>query len=355
MEFSLKKSLAILASIAIAFVAAKIFAALNLPLPWMLGPLLSMAIASVSGVQLFDEPLGVPTKSRNIFVPIVGLMIGARVSPGFLSEVLVWWPSLLLVVPYMIAVQFLNAMLFRIIGKYDRATAFFAASPGGLVEAVLIGEHHGGQASLMAIQHFARVTLAVSVIPFLLSFELGAPVGSAAGVALDPLHKMLSLTDAALLGVAGVAGVYLAGRLKLPAGIMVGPFLFSAVFHASGITDAQIPASLLQAAQLVIGITLGMRFAGPSKTALVRGLGLSVMALTTTLILALGAALLVSSLGMAPTMVSFIAFAPGGLVEMGLIAISLEADPVFVAAHHVLRIGLAVTIAPWLFTRFYNR
>ena len=354
MQQKLHKSLAILISLIIATVAAFTFSWLKLPLPWMLGPLVAIAGTSLFGIKLWNQPLGVPEKSRNFFVPIVGLMIGSRVSTGFVEELAIWWPSLLLVVPYMIAVQLLNAAILRKIGGYDRATAFFAASPGGLVEAVLIGEQNGGQPSLMAIQHFARVTLAVSIIPILLSFEIGAPVGSAAGVLTNASDAALSLQDIALLALSGVAGVYLARLLRIPAAIMVGPFLFSAVFHASGITSAQIPGALLMVSQLVIGITLGMRFAGPSKRELIQGLGLSVITLTCTLVLAYLMAIIVSSLNLASTMVSFIAFAPGGLVEMGLIAISLDADPVFVAAHHVLRIGLAVSLAPWMFKLFYK-
>jgi hypothetical protein len=41
----------------------------------------------------------------------------------------------------------------------------------------------------------------------------------------------------------------------------------------------------------------------------------------------------------------FLAFAPGGLVEMGLIALSLNLSVVYVTAHHLLRIILAVAFA----------
>jgi len=336
-------------STAIAIVAALAFQQLGMPLPWMLGPLFLFAGLSFFRTAPFGLELGFPAKVRLYSVPVVGVMIGARVTPGFAEEVARWWPSLLLVLPYMLAAQLINAAILRRVGGYDSATAFFAASPGGMVEAVLIGEANGGNGPLMAIQHFARVTLAVSIIPLLLSFELGIPVGSAAGVVTSASFQVPNLYDIILLLLAGTAGAIIARRLHVPAGIMVGPLVLSAVFHASGMTNAQIPGLLLQAAQLVIGVTLGSRFAGPSKSDLLRGLGLSVLTLSCTLLLAFGVALLVSAMGLADTTVSFIAFAPGGLVEMGLIAISLDADPIFVATHHVMRIGLAVMIAPWVF------
>ena len=41
----------------------------------------------------------------------------------------------------------------------------------------------------------------------------------------------------------------------------------------------------------------------------------------------------------------FLAFAPGGLVEMGLIALGLKMSILYVTAHHLLRIILAVSAA----------
>jgi uncharacterized membrane protein AbrB (regulator of aidB expression) len=46
-----------------------------------------------------------------------------------------------------------------------------------------------------------------------------------------------------------------------------------------------------------------------------------------------------------------LAFSPGGIAEMGIIAVALGIDPLFVATHHVARIGLVVIIAPWLYRR----
>ena len=47
----------------------------------------------------------------------------------------------------------------------------------------------------------------------------------------------------------------------------------------------------------------------------------------------------------APVAAAFLAFAPGGLAEMSLIALSLNMSVVYVTLHHVARIVLAVTAA----------
>ncbi|PJJ82889.1 hypothetical protein CLV77_2666 [Brevirhabdus pacifica] len=346
------------ASVGLGVGAALLFEGAGMPLPWMLGPLFLFAMLSLTGMGPTGRGkglrLGLPVGLRVVFVPVIGVMIGARITPDIATEVARWWPSLLIVVPYMVVVQLINAAILRRLGGYDRPTAFFAASPGGLVEAVLIGEANGGNGPLMSMQHFARLTLSVSVIPLLLSLEMGQPVG-----VVPPDDSLASgiegIFDVLLMAAAGVAGVYLGRGLHIPAAIMLGPLLLSAIIHATGMTEAQIPDALLKAAQLVIGTTLGARFAGPSTRDLLRGLGLAVLALGFSLSVALGLAVMTAGLGLAEAEVAFIAFAPGGLIEMGLIAIALDADPVFVATHHVMRIGLAVTIAPWLYRMLHAR
>ena len=44
-----------------------------------------------------------------------------------------------------------------------------------------------------------------------------------------------------------------------------------------------------------------------------------------------------------------LALGPGGIAEMGLVAVAMGIDPLFVATHHVIRIGLVVLMAPPLF------
>jgi hypothetical protein len=66
-----------------------------------------------------------------------------------------------------------------------------------------------------------------------------------------------------------------------------------------------------------------------------------ILCLTVALGFALGLAQLVAE----PVPAVFLAFAPGGLAEMSLVALSLEVGVVFVTAHHVLRIVLAVAVA----------
>ncbi len=58
-----------------------------------------------------------------------------------------------------------------------------------------------------------------------------------------------------------------------------------------------------------------------------------------------------STLGI-PFSAALLAFAPGGLAEMSLIALSLDIDAAYVSSHHIVRIFMIVLAAPFVFRLF---
>ena len=98
-------------------------------------------------------------------------------------------------------------------------------------------------------------------------------------------------------------------------------------------------------AQLVLGSAVGARFTGTPLALIGRtlllGAGATVLMLLITL--AFGAALHPLT-GYSLTLL-LLAFIPGGLTEMSLIALAMGVDPAFVVTHHGVRVFLVVLIA----------
>ena len=59
-----------------------------------------------------------------------------------------------------------------------------------------------------------------------------------------------------------------------------------------------------------------------------------------------GMAWALSLTGEHPFQILLMCYAPGGVVEMGLIALSLNVSPVMVTLHHIVRIGFTVIAVP---------
>jgi membrane AbrB-like protein len=151
-----------------------------------------------------------------------------------------------------------------------------------------------------------------------------------------------------MLGCA-VAGAVAARRLRWPAPDFLGPLLLSAILHLAGLTESVPPALLVAAAQVLLGTILGCRFVGIAPAALVPAGLLSLGATVLTLVLAgIGALVMQATAGIAPDQ-GILALAPGGLTEMGLIALAIHADVAFVALHHVVRILAVIVAAPAAF------
>ena len=324
-----------------------VFAWLNLPLAWMLGAMVATTAASLGGATLH-----VPAPMRSIMVAIIGVLLGASFTPEVLDKAREWPLTigcLALYIGFVIGILFLY---FRRVMGFDAPTAYFSAAPGGLSEMVITGAAMGADDRTIALIHAARVLVVVLTIPFWYRFMTGVTTMPSS---IGPSIGAIGLADLAMLGACAVAGVW-AGRLvRLPAYRLSGPLLASAVVHATGLSASAPPWEIVAVAQVVVGSAIGARFTGVPVR---RVLGLAAAAVVSTVVML--AATVAFALVLAPaTGIDWrsivLAYAPGGLAEMSLVALSLGIETAFVATHHVLRLGLIVVGAPLLFSRLRRR
>ncbi|MEO1495121.1 MAG: AbrB family transcriptional regulator [Pseudomonadota bacterium] len=333
-------------SVVIAALGGLIATWIGTPLPWLLGGMVAAAVALMLGVTVAGEPISFPQGPRMAFITIIGVAIGGSATPGMWAEVGEWWISLAGVAVFVLAAHAMNYQLFLRVAGYDRPTAFYCATPGGLIESVQLGEEAGGNPALLTVQHFSRIAITVTLVPLIYWAMRGEAVGSAAGVGFDAAETEIGLVDLVLLAGCAVLGGWGGRKIGFPAAIITGPVILSTLVHAFGWTEAQPPDWLIAVAQLVIGLGLAMRFRGMTRGLLMQGIGLGLC--TVTMMLALGAALAgaISLTEEHSFQILFMCYAPGGVVEMGLIALSLGVSPVLVTLHHIIRIGLTVVIIP---------
>ncbi len=334
----------IIATYLLGALGSAVGAALHLPLPFLTGALFAVGGAGALGVRFWGLSPAVPQRWRYVLVPFVGVAVGAAVPPGILDTVFGWWPSLMAMVLVVPAMHLLGYVLFHRLGGLDKATAYFAAMPGGLIEAIAMGERFGAQVQMLIALQFLRLTLSLVLIPFGFALVFGPLVGSGGAAGAAP-EALASSADVFLLIAAGWGGWALAQLCRVPAPMLTGPMLASAFLHASGLWAGTSPAWGLVLTQWALGTALGARLSGFPKAALPVALGLALAQFVATLALvatvALGLALFMDE----PVTALILALAPGGVNEMALVALALELSVVFVSLHHILRILLAVALA----------
>lgn len=312
----------------------------HLPIPYLLGALLGSAVLVGFAPGLFPDDYNFPQPFRFAFVGVIGAMIGAQVDPEFVHRIPQLGMTLTGVAVFVITAHALSYMLFRRMGGYDRATAFFCGSPGGLLESITLGEAAGADVRVLTLHHFLRIILVVAVLPLGMSLVYGRALGSSAGEGFA--HGAAELSSLPILLVLCAGGSVLGLLLRLPAAPLSGPMLLAGIGSGAGLIELNPPNWVTQVAQVVIGVSLGVRFIGVTRDLLWRVLKLSVVGVA--MMLAIGAAIAeaLHLLTGEPWDVLLISLTPGGVIEMGLIALSLSVNPAFVTVHHLFRIVLTV-------------
>jgi len=312
----------------------------RLPLPFLLGPLLACGAVATLLAQRLPAGYGFPAFLRLAFIAVIGLMIGAQVTPELFAAPGRFTASFSALAVFVALCLGFNFLVFRRLGGYDRVTAFYCGAPGGLFESLALGEAAGGDIARLTLQQFLRVIAVVTLLPIGLSLWLGAPVGSAGGASLARVE--VPWTDLPLIALAGAAGSLGGRALRLPAWQLTGPLAVAALLSLTGLLHLDLPQWLINIAQVVLGCALGMRFTGLSRGLILRGAGLATVSVAGMLALAAGFAALLRPLTGEGFDVLLISFAPGGVTEMALVALSLQANPAFVTLHHIFRILLTV-------------
>jgi membrane AbrB-like protein len=307
----------------------------HMPLAWLLGAMIFCGVAA-----FLRAPLAMPKFARPPMTATIGAMLGTSFSPNVFDHVRVWMVSLCGLLFFIAIAASVAYVYFRKVGKFDHPTAFFSAMPGGLVEMVTLGTERGGDERMISLIHAARIFLVVLCLPFVIQTITGQEI-SRSGSSYVPLSGV-ELEDLAWFVAAIVGGVALGILLRLPARYLLGPMIVSAGLHLAGVSDFLLPSVFLAAAQIVIGATVGCRFVNTEPRLILRVLGLSVGSTVLLLSISLAFALIVSSITGDRFIGSVLAYSPGGVAEMSLIALSLGIEVPFVVFHHIVRVLIVV-------------
>ncbi|RPE67162.1 hypothetical protein EDD53_1566 [Pacificibacter maritimus] len=316
---------------------------LDMPLPWMLGSMLACFLASMGKMPMKD-----PGVLRPYIIPVIGVMLGASFDTQTFSHLLEWGLSLLGLVVYVALAAALVVPFYIKIGRLDPVTAFFSAMPGGLSEMTIIGGDLGGDEKRIILSHAARIVITVSLIAAYFRVVLGYEVSGV--LAPEGAEATLDLKNAGILLACAILGTGLGKMLRFPARGLLGPLILSALAHMTGLTQSAPPAVLVITAQVILGTMLGCRFMGATPRLIIETIALSAGATMVMLALSLGFAIGLHEMFHQTTEQILLAYAPGGLTEMSLVAIAMDADVAYIALHHLARIVLLLAIAPTFLT-----
>lgn len=325
-----------LRALAIGAVGAGLAWAVSAPAAVLVGPALLVSLASLRGARLTVAPPLI-----EVCFVVLGLGIGAGFDTRAGNAILRWPLAFLVLLPMLAATLWLGRTVLERGFAFDRRSAALAAAPGHLSFVLGLAADIGGDLGRIAVVQSIRLLALTLAVPF-----VALAMGYRMEPAMLPAGSPASPATLALLGLLGAALGWAFKRFRLPAPMLLGPLAVSGLGHVTGLAPGAPPAWLTIPAFVVLGTLIGTRFSGMSaaqfRASLLAGLAVTAIAAGMALLAALPVAL---ALGFPPAHV-LAAFSPGGLETMVALGAVMGASPGFVAACHVVRLGVLTLLIP---------
>lgn len=325
-------------SVAAGFVATLI----EMPLAWMLGPLIGTMVLSFAGFKMVVSK-GMRTSSRFL----VGVLLGTTFSVETLSRVSEWPLSLGILLLGTAGIILTSTLYLMYVAKFDRLTALSASLPGALATIPAISIQLGADPKRVVLPHLVRVTLIVMLVPTFYSWWQNTPLTSPSGVSdgYDMLGTNLWVI------VFAIPGWMLAKLLRLPIPELTGSMIVTAGFALMGY-PLGLPDWLFALTFILLGSAIGVRFYGMKILEFFKTGKHAFVSTGLTLAVTLCSASLIYMLSDIEFHIILLAVMPGGIAEMTILAAVLGVDPVFVAFHQISRSLLLNLGAPFIIQYF---
>jgi membrane AbrB-like protein len=333
-----------------ALVAAELCVWLHTPIPWMLGPLLATAVASV---------LGAPTRSaallRNGGQWVIGAALGLYFTPQVSALVVSLWWAIVLAVLWALALGGLFGLWLQRRHAADfvhlpfgawRATSYFASAIGGASEMTLLAERHGARTDLVAAAHSVRLVIVVVSVPFAMQWAQNH-WGLQVDARLLPGPQVAHWPGLLWLALATAGGAMLMTWFKRTNPWFMGALLASMVLTLSGVYWSAVPTVLSNAAQLVIGVSLGVRFQREFVHTAPRWLASAALGTLVMMALSVGFGLFLAWATDLHPATLILGTSPGGIAEMAITAKVLQLGVPVVTAFQVCRlVAVLILVGP---------
>ncbi len=336
--------LAHIAQILIAGSGGLLFYWLGVPAAWLSGAAIAATLWGLSG---YSVPM--PRALVDAAMLISGAAMGAGVTPAAIDAMGRYPGSLVLLVAGVAAISLTSTLwLTRVLG-WRPADALLASVPGALSTVLAVAAHRKADVPSVAIVQNVRLFVLIALLPsVIVAIGGGGQTNALIGQGM-PIESPGGL---AIILFGGLALGFLLRRLKVAAPILLGAMIVSSVSHGTEIVTGVIPPVIATGGLVLIGLFIAERFRNIRRSTLKR----AIVAALGSFSVGMAIAVIFSALAAWVAGVSFanslVAFAPGGLEAMTVLALVLGLDPLYVGIHHLVRflgIGLVLPfLIGWL-------
>ena len=309
----------------------------NIPLAWFLGPMLVTSLGALMGLKV-----KMPRLVLSSVLIVLGLYIGNYIDKNLFAQMHQWiWTSLIMLAYIIVSVLIVSKYL-QIFSKYERKTSIFSAAPGALGPLMILAEDEKSDLSQVATSHLIRLIIIITIFPFIVdSFYEVENLK-----VLDEVLTNKNLTHLLILILFSIIFIFLFDKLKIPAALLSGTLIASGFLQITDIATYQISPDIIDYCLLILGSSVGCRFAEKSFGEIGRNALHSFVATFLLVVLGLIAALAAGLVIDKNFFTLLLSYCPGGIYEVAVIAIFFDLDPEFVSFHHIIRLLMILFIVP---------
>lgn len=334
----LRSPIAQIVQIAAAWAGGWLFTQMGVPASWLSG-----AVVAVMMLGRFGYGVIMPRALTETAMLVSGVVMGAGMTPDTLAAIGTYPLSLALLVAAIVATTLASSLVLMRGFGWRRDDAILATVPGALTAVMTIAVERRLDVPGIGIVQSTRLLFLIIVLPFAVKLlgDTGAPFLGGGPTTVSPAAL------AALL-VGGLAVGALFARLRLAAPLLLGATLASGLAHVTGAVPGHLPEPVAELGFVLIGVFIAQRFNTLDLAAMRQLVPAALAAFVVGMAVAGGFAALAVIAAGAPLGDALVAFAPGGLEAMVVLALVMGLDPLYVGTHHLVRflgIGFALPIA----------
>ena len=266
------------------------------------------------------------------------------------SQIHQWaWTSLIMLAYIIISVLLVSKYLQKFSG-YGKKTSVFSAAPGALGPLLILAEDEKSDLSQVATAHLIRLIIIITVFPFIVnSFHDTESIQI-----IESINDNQNISHLLILIVLSIILIILFDKLKIPAALLAGTLVASGFLQITEIASYKLPANIIDYCLLILGASVGCRFADKTFKEVAKNTVHSFVATLLLVLLGLAAAIVAGYVIDKNFFTLLLSYCPGGIYEVAVIAIFFDLDPEFVSFHHIIRLLMILFVVPLILKFIYK-
>ena len=331
--FSKKFLIVVLISIPSAIVADF----LNIPLAWMIGPMIATSLIALKGVQVM-----MPKLALSSILIILGLHIGNYIDQNLINQMVNWiWTTIIMFFYIIVSILIVSKYLQKF-SDYKEKTSIFSAAPGALGPLMILAEYEKSDLSQVATAHLIRLIIIITLFPFII-----VSLYPADAIELEKFDYMSqNHWELILLILVSLVFIFFFDKAKVPAALLSGTLVASGILQIFDIASYKLPDASINFCLLILGASVGCRFANKTYKEIKNNSFHGLVATILLVLLGLIAAYIATFFVDNNFLSLILSFCPGGIYEVAVIAIAFDLEPDFVAFHHIIRLLFILFVVP---------